>query len=334
MSTVDVSIIIPIYNVQDFLVECLESVIKQTFSGNMECILVDDCGTDNSIAIAEQIIEKNQNNKIHFKILHHTHNRGLSAARNTGADEAVGDYIFFLDSDDAITFECIEQMMQVVKKYPNVEMVQGGISDSSGKAIYDIQSKNLPDYCDDVNWIKNNLLLTYLLPGSSWNKLINRQFLLRHQITQVEGIIYEDAPYSFHLAQKLSNIGFCKFNTYLYRTQRVGSITSTAKEEKSLQSRLIILNSCLDLVDNRYKEIQMRSLMLKCLTYLNMHQLDLLQKHSREIEEITSRLTKEMPFPRKLVTGLYAALPLKIQHSSLCTKIFRKAFTEEIQSKS
>ena len=91
MSTVDVSIIIPIYNVQDFLVECLESVIKQTYSGNMECILVDDCGTDNSIAIAEQIIEKNQNSNIQFKILHHTHNRGLSAARNTGADEAIGE---------------------------------------------------------------------------------------------------------------------------------------------------------------------------------------------------------------------------------------------------
>lgn len=332
MPTVDVSIIIPVYNVEEFLVECLESVIKQTFLGVMECILVDDCGTDNSIAIAEQFIEKNQNSNIQFKILHHTHNRGLSAARNTGTNEATGDYIFFLDSDDAISFECIEQMMQVVEKHPNVEMVQGGINDISGKAIYDIQSKNLPDYCDDVKWIKNNLLLTYLLPGSSWNKLIYRQFLLHHQITQVEGIIYEDAPYSFHLAQKLSNIGFCKFNTYLYRTQRVGSITSTAKEERSLQSRLIILNSCLDLVDNRYKEIQMRSLMLKCLTYLNMHQLDLLQKHSKEIEQITSRLTKEMPFPRKLVASLYTVLPLKIQHSTLCAKIFRKAFTEKIHS--
>ena len=332
MPSIDVSIIIPVYNVQDYLVECLESVTQQTFKGMMECILIDDCGTDNSIAIAKQFIEKNHNSNIKFKLLHHTQNRGLSAARNTGVKEAIGNYTFFLDSDDAISIECIEQMMQVVEKYPHVEMVQGGISDSSGKVIYDIQSKNLPDYCDDVKWIKNNLLLTYLLPGSSWNKLINRQFLLRHQISQVEGIIYEDAPYSFHLAQKLSNIGICKYNTYLYRTQRVGSITSTAKEERSLQSRLIIMNYCLDLVDNRYKEIQMRSLMLKCLTYLNMHQLDLLQKHSREIAQITSRLTKEMPFPRKFLTGLYASLPLKIQHSSLCTKVFRKAFAEKLHT--
>lgn len=332
MQTADISIIIPIYNVQDYLIECLESVVKQTFAGMIECILVDDCGSDNSIALAQHFIENNYNPRFTFKILHHSKNRGLSAARNTGVIEATGNFIFFLDSDDAITTECIEQMMEVVEKYPNVEMVQGGINNIAGKAIYDIQNKNLPDYCDNVRWIKNNLLLTYLIPGSSWNKLINRQFLLNHQITQVEGIIYEDAPYSFHLAQKLNNIGFCKHNTYLYRTQRTGSITSTAKEEKSLESRLIILNYCLDLVDNRFKEIQMRSLMLKCLTYLNMHQLNLLQKHNQEIDDIISKLIQGMPFPRKIFTFLYASLPLKIQHSTFCTKFFRKVFSEKIHA--
>lgn len=322
---IDVSIIIPIYNVQDYLTECLDSVALQTYQGSMECLLVDDCGTDDSIVIANNYI-KNYNGSIHFRILHHTHNRGLSAARNTGVAEAKGTYIYFLDSDDAITHECIEKMMDLVKSYPHIELVQAGFLDINGKDIYNIRNKNLPDYCEDPKWIKNNLLLSNLLPGSSWNKLIKRQFLIDNNITQVEGIIYEDAPYSFYLAQKLKNIGFCKYNTYLYRIQRTGSITDTAKEERSLQSRLIILNYCLDLVDNRYKDVQLRSIMLKCINYLHIHSVTILQEHIQEIAEIIKRIKKGMPYPWKIATFLYAILPLQIKHSSICTKVFKRVF--------
>ena len=76
-----ISIIIPIYNVEEYIEECLQSVMRQTYKGEIECILVDDCGKDNSIAIAEQLIA-DYTGSIAFRILHHEHNRGLSAARN------------------------------------------------------------------------------------------------------------------------------------------------------------------------------------------------------------------------------------------------------------
>ena len=100
-----VSLIIPIYNVSRYLVRCLDSVISQTFR-NIECILVDDCGADNSVNIAEDYI-KGYQGPVVFKLIHHKYNRGLSAARNTGIDAACGDYLYFMDSDDAIIPETI-----------------------------------------------------------------------------------------------------------------------------------------------------------------------------------------------------------------------------------
>ena len=90
-----VSIIIPVYNVENYLVRCLDSVTAQTCQ-DIECILVDDCGNDHSVQIAEDYIQTYQG-PIVFKFLHHTKNRGLAAARNTGIDAATGDYLFFPD---------------------------------------------------------------------------------------------------------------------------------------------------------------------------------------------------------------------------------------------
>ena len=94
-----VSIVIPVYNVEPYIEECLQSVMRQSYRGEIECILIDDCGTDNSMGIAVQLIEE-YNGPIDIKVMHHEHNQGLSAARNTGIDAACGDYIYFLDSDD------------------------------------------------------------------------------------------------------------------------------------------------------------------------------------------------------------------------------------------
>ena len=86
-----VSIVIPIYNVSVYIENCLESVRRQIYQ-DLEVILVDDCGTDNSMEIVQEYLE--YHNFVEVKIIHHTHNRGLSAARNTGLEAATGDYVF------------------------------------------------------------------------------------------------------------------------------------------------------------------------------------------------------------------------------------------------
>lgn len=102
-----VSIIVPVYNVEPYITDCLQSVMRQTYAGPLECILVDDCSVDRSMAVAEQMISEYAG-PIEFRIIRHEHNRGASAARNTGMDVSTGDYVFFLDSDDFIDDNTIE----------------------------------------------------------------------------------------------------------------------------------------------------------------------------------------------------------------------------------
>ena len=116
MSNLKVTIVIPVYQVEDYIESCLISVANQTYSGEIECVVVDDCGADSSWQIVENFISE-YNGKIDFKLIRHTENKGLSAARNTGIDHASGEYIYFLDSDDEITPECIERLVKPLENY-------------------------------------------------------------------------------------------------------------------------------------------------------------------------------------------------------------------------
>ena len=208
---VEVSIIIPVYNVGAYIGDCLRSVMRQTYQGTMECLLIDDCGTDDSIAIAERMIaeysenfNKNDNlnlNKgrgIRFKIVHHDVNRGLSAARNTGTEHATGEYIYYLDSDDEITDDCIEKMLAVALKDPAIEMVQGK---------YDINGDNIPypiERKDQITQVITNRDVRYCfyhrqINVCAWNRLIKRSFLFQHYLSFKEGILYEDGLWFFYL---------------------------------------------------------------------------------------------------------------------------------------
>lgn len=105
-----VSIIIPVYNVEKFLVRCMESVFKQTYS-NIEIILVDDGATDNSGKMCDEFLVDHEN----IKVIH-KENGGLSSARNMGIEIATGDALFFLDSDDYLSKNCIECCVNMLEK--------------------------------------------------------------------------------------------------------------------------------------------------------------------------------------------------------------------------
>ncbi|MEZ3422337.1 MAG: glycosyltransferase [Lachnospiraceae bacterium] len=105
-----VSIIIPVYNVEKYLPRCIESVLSQTYS-SIEIILVDDGSVDNSGKICDEIASVNPKVKVI-----HKENGGLSSARNTGIDIAKGEAIFFLDSDDYLSHDCIEKCVQIMDK--------------------------------------------------------------------------------------------------------------------------------------------------------------------------------------------------------------------------
>ncbi len=106
-----ISIIVPIYNVENYVAKCLDSILRQSYT-QVEVLCVDDCGSDASMAIVENYAQKHSN----IQILRHTHNQGLGAARNTGLDAASGEYVFFLDSDDLLGFDALEQLYATMQK--------------------------------------------------------------------------------------------------------------------------------------------------------------------------------------------------------------------------
>ena len=263
----DVSIIIPTYNVASYIIECLDSVASQTYRGSLECIVVDDCGTDDSIALADNFIQ-HYLGKIDFRILHREKNGGLSAARNTGLNEAKGEFVYFLDSDDYITPDCIESLVEVAKHFPKVEIVQGGIVNTKGTIIYDSTRFKTPQLLEDRKDIYSKLVFGEL-PVSSWNKLIRRDFLKENSIDFYEGVIHEDVDFLYKLAAHVTSFALCPVITYCYRIQREGSILSTTNDDRSTQSRILVYNACLDKkMKMPFRKLLTRSIFLRLIFVL------------------------------------------------------------------
>jgi len=231
-----VSIIIPVYNVSNYLVRCLDSVVAQTFH-DIECILVDDCGKDNSVAIAKDYIQDYQG-PISFKLLHHDHNRGLAAARNTGIDAAQGDFLFFLDSDDIIVNDCIEVLLSLFKKHPNIEFAQGNILGEDGDISPYGFKYDIPEYIDDKDIIYRIMLSQ--ITTTAWNRLILRSFVLKHKLYFPEGYFTEDMYWGYFIAKYAHAVSFTHKGLYVYYINEGSMMTLSSKSNrmKWLTSRL------------------------------------------------------------------------------------------------
>lgn len=242
-----ISIIIPVYNVEPYIKACLQSVFNQSYK-NIEVIVVDDCGNDNSMEIIKTII--NENNRFNdVKILHHKNNRGLSAARNTGIENCTGEYIYFLDSDDTLPSNSIELLVSEIQKHKDIDFVIGGIKTYGNKNyIYPLLSK---PYINNNNDILNDYL-SFKWNVMACNKLISKKMIDKYNIKFIEGIYHEDMDFSFKLALHANKMACCYDVTYNYLI-RNNSIT-TYKKEKNYNDYFSIITSNLKYLKNKYKE--------------------------------------------------------------------------------
>ena len=241
-----VSILIPIYNAAPYISRCLLSVAEQSYQ-DIECILVDDCGNDNSIELAQKFID-NYKGIINFIILHHEKNKGVAAARNTCIEASTGDFIFFLDSDDVITVNCIEDLVALTKKYPDIDFVQGNTLDENGNISRLGWHIKLPEYCHDKEELEKNILSVVI--SSPWNKLIRKSFLTEHKLTFPEGIVHEDMFWCFFIAKYAKAVAYENKGTYIYYNNENSIITSISDKSRihRYSSRLYASNVfCTDL---------------------------------------------------------------------------------------
>ena len=263
-----ISIIIPVYNVEQYVEECLQSVANQTMTEGIECIIVDDCGPDNSAAIAKRFVDGYKGD-IRFTFIQREKNGGLSAARNTGIEAATGEYVYFLDSDDTIVPECMKLMYGLVEKHGNVDLVQGSFYESEEEKKTISQYK-LPEYTENKRQIKTFLLRFEGDIVGAQSRLVRREFLLKHKLFFKHGIIHEDNYWTFFLAKHVNSMAFCPARTYYHR-YNPNSITgniNVAKEAIAYETIIKELSQDIDpFLSGHQKELILNNL----ITVLNNH---------------------------------------------------------------
>lgn len=237
------SIIIPIYNVEQYIVRCLQSVVAQKNISDIEVILVDDCGTDNSISLAKEFLASCAG--VDYTILHHDRNGGLSAARNTGLKAAKGEYVYFLDSDDEIADNCMTILAAPLKS-GQYDFVIGDYATTLGA-----DSSMLLLGAGEL--IGNAAVLEAYATGQwyvmAWNKLCRREFLLQNNLFFEEGVLHEDVIWSFKLACKASSMYVVKSPTYIYSIREASIMTGM-----SIDKDMSVYTSAFDAISRFIKE--------------------------------------------------------------------------------
>lgn len=228
-----ISIVIPVFNVENYITDCLRSVISQTYA-DIECILVDDCGTDNSILIAENIIS-NYNGTIEFIILRKGINGGLSEARNAGIRAASGDYLYFLDSDDEITPDAIS--------YLTSKAIAGNY-DLIACEFVNSWSELMPSevYKEEI-YKGEKVILGLKKQNNAWNRLIKRELILSKELFFMPNIYHEDRLWSFWVNQNISSSFWSNKKTYIYRVRPNSILTDKTKQLKRIMDSSIIVRN-------------------------------------------------------------------------------------------
>lgn len=232
-----VSVVIPIYNVEDYLEECLCSVINQTFE-NIEVILVNDGSTDRSLEIILSFSKKDRRIKIYNQI-----NKGVSAARNSGIALTTGEYILFVDGDDIIIHNAIEELYHYAVG-TNADLVIGNVlySFPNGKKALVFDRKGVNNISNIVGYeCYVKLMEIDAFPPLPCLFFIKRTVVRDGRLFFKEGIIHEDELWCVRAMFNSTQVTLVDFNYYIYR-QREGSIMNSDNKSFRIKSLFIVID--------------------------------------------------------------------------------------------
>lgn len=229
-----VSVIIPVYNASNFLEKCCNSLFSQTLD-DMQFVFVDDCSTDNSVQLLKDVLEFYPNRQGQVKVVHQSHNQGVSAARQRGLDESEGEFVIHCDADDWVDINMYKEMYEAaitqnaevvisdyIESYPNT---------SDNKHIqYPDESVGNPSFC----------ISPY--EGAVWNKLISKNLIDLYKITFTAGIMVgEDFLFvtkcRLHASKEVvihkPYYQYCQYNTTsitrVYTKQKIDTVVILAQ---------------------------------------------------------------------------------------------------------
>lgn len=223
--SVKVSVIIPVYNAENFISRCLDSVLKNTFS-DYEILLFDDGSTDGSWKILQTYAEKYPEKIQAF----HQKNQGVAKTRNAGIARAKGEYILFIDNDDWVDSDYLETFVHAIEK-ENADIVIGGYQRTSNtRILFSVH----PEQCE---WSK-------YVTTAPWAKIYRKEFLLAHAIDFLDNALGEDIYFNLqaiHCTKKISLISYAGYHWFFNEH----SISNTLQKNlKNNTSVLYLLNRC------------------------------------------------------------------------------------------
>ena len=221
-----VSIIIPVYNAEKTLYHCLDSLYAQTFK-NLELLFIDDCSTDNSLSVINDYTTTAMNSaEIEAKILRHETNRGVATARNTGLDAATGDYIYYVDADDWIESDTVENLVHEAKiKDADIVGHEWYLTFMQNERYMQQPAFSTPD--DALRKMMGGVLRWNL-----WLFLVRRSLYEKNNIRFIERMnMGEDMMVMIKLFAYATTVSFLKKPFYHYVQTNANSLTRTYSQE-------------------------------------------------------------------------------------------------------
>lgn len=244
MCDIKASVIIPIYNVEEYLEECLLSVVHQTLEG-LQVIMIDDGSQDGSSQIAREFADKYDN----FEYIRQE-NGGLGNARNTGVKYARGKYLVFLDSDDIVPDDAYERMYLAAERNQS-DFVIGHVTrfDSKKETVSKQHEFVFQKYLDKTHIIENADLI---YDTTAWNKLIRKDFWDKYNFVFPEKMLYEDIPVTIPMHYLADNVTMLQDVCYRWRLRegKNKSITQRADDLTNLRDRI----KALRMVDDFFQD--------------------------------------------------------------------------------
>lgn len=226
-----ISVIVAVYNIEKYIAKCIESIINQSYR-KLEIILVDDGSTDKSGKICDAYSEKDDR----IKVIHRR-NGGLSAARNTGIEQATGQFVAFVDGDDWIDPTLYESMIKLAERY-EADLVACRYrciyldsirDDSTGRVtVYEKPFSMLIQYLKEDE--------AFLIQHAAWNKLYRRELLEEERFP--EGKWYEDIVFSAKILSRIRRGVYLDEALYNYVCEREGSIMNAGLTERVFTDKI------------------------------------------------------------------------------------------------
>lgn len=240
----DISVIVPVYNVEEYLEECLDSLVNQT-KDHIQIIIVDNNSQDSSAEISKKYAEKYENVEYYF-----TEKSGLGYARNYGFQFVEGKYIAYVDSDDKLDLDMYEKMYNLAEKN-NSDLTICNVARFSSTKCW---VSKLHNYIFDYKTTNTHIFEypNFVYDTTSWNKLIKRSFYEENGFKWPEGILFEDIPVTIPMHVLANNVSIADSAFYYWRIREgvSKSITQNNDTYKNLLDRIKVLNMLDDFLED------------------------------------------------------------------------------------